>query len=190
MQWRLFAALVCAALIAPASAVATTPAEEIEQIRSEIARVERLLAERNAQNWGRAQERLSMIRDRLGTLSARLETEEREGGERRRRTENAKVEEESRRPMVNRQFEELRVRVADEVNDPRRTMQLKPALADNWFSTDQVRTLLELYRRDADRLAALQLLAPRISDRENRMRLQEAFSRRADRDKALAILAQ
>jgi hypothetical protein len=174
-----FAALVLAAL--PALASRPTTREELEELRSELARVESLLAEKSKESVGRAQERLGIVREKLSKFADRLEKEgalaEKPG---KPAGEKAALDDKA--------LDQLRSRMAEARYDSLRHQQLETQLAASFVTPAQAVTLLRLYKRPGDRMKALEIIAPRLTDRANVLLVQDAFDRPDEKEKALKLV--
>lgn len=65
---------------------------------------------------------------------------------------------------------------------------LESAISDRWVCVAQVVELLELYSFSADKLAALKLMKPAISDPQNRFKIYSALTFSSDKEEAKKIL--
>ena len=65
---------------------------------------------------------------------------------------------------------------------------LEEAARHGWFTTDQVVAVLGQFDFGNNKLKALEILAPRLNDRENAFKIFQAFEFDADKKKAKAIL--
>jgi hypothetical protein len=86
-------------------------------------------------------------------------------------------------------FEALACAVRDSHYDARRVEALRLEARSGWFSAAQVRRLLELVDYEGNRMLALEALAPRVVDLENRMVILGVFEYDATRARAHALLA-
>ncbi|MBN2360599.1 MAG: DUF4476 domain-containing protein [Deltaproteobacteria bacterium] len=66
---------------------------------------------------------------------------------------------------------------------------LAEAARRGWFSAEQVVALLGQFDFGNDKLKALEILAPRLADRENAFKIFQAFDFEGDKNKARAILS-
>jgi hypothetical protein len=67
---------------------------------------------------------------------------------------------------------------------------IESASSRNYFRVTQLRVVIDLLPFSANKLRALELVAPRLVDPENTMSLYEAFPFSADKDQARQILSR
>jgi hypothetical protein len=92
-------------------------------------------------------------------------------------------------PMAREDFEEAFAALEARGFAGERLDVLSELCRHNWFVVEQARRLIESFSFGKDRLQALELLAPRIVDRQNDFRLFEAFTFESDKAQARRILS-
>lgn len=187
---RRLAPIALAALLAPSAAFAAdTLREDLDELRGELSRVENLLKEGGRENAGRAQERLSMVREKFDKFAEKLgktvKLDEKGGG-----TTPARPVEPAKTALDESAFNQLKSRLTDAKSASLKETQLKTALASSWVTAQQALSLLRTYKYTDQRLAALRLIAPRLVDRKDVLVLQDAFEHADEKEKALKIVNQ
>jgi hypothetical protein len=64
---------------------------------------------------------------------------------------------------------------------------IRSAAAKNWFTVDQVGTLIDLLTYGSDKVSAVQVCAPKVVDPENAFALGSHFTYSSDKEAALAL---
>lgn len=104
-----------------------------------------------------------------------------------------RMEREERRRQMPREmdpasFSALQDAVARQPFSDGRLSVIASAAAYNWFTVGQVRSLIDSIRPSDDRLRAVELLWPRVLDRQNAFLLEQAFPFSGDRARLRRIL--
>jgi len=92
-------------------------------------------------------------------------------------------------PMTRDDFEAALASIASHGFAAERLEVIAQLARGNWFVVEQARRVIESFSFGKDRLQALELLAPRIVDRQNDFRLFEAFTFESDKAQARRILS-
>jgi hypothetical protein len=93
-------------------------------------------------------------------------------------------------PMDDGTFSTLVARINGEGFSDGKLRVLQEAARNNFFVCAQAKQLLPLYAFDKDRLRALELIAPRLLDRQNGFTLIESFPFSESKSKAQRILSR
>lgn len=93
-----------------------------------------------------------------------------------------------RRPLGKKRWANLKRAIKAEGFAEGKLRVLDSATQDSYFLVGQVKQLLKLFSFGDDKLQALEIVTPRILDRENSFQLYKSFSFAGERDRAKAIL--
>jgi len=91
------------------------------------------------------------------------------------------------RPMFDGRFEELLQVVRAEAFGQGKLRILEGAARDNYFVIAQVRRVIETFSFPSDKMRALEIMAPRVLDRQNAFSLYSAFDFEMEKEQARVI---
>lgn len=186
---RLAPLALALAIVPSAAFAADTLREDLDDLRGELSRVEKLLQEGGRENAGRAQERLSMLREKFDKFSEKLgksvKLDEKGGG-----TTPVKAPEPQKAALDDATFSQLKARLADAKTPSLKETQLKTALSGSWVTVQQALSLLRTYKYSDQRFNALRIIAPRLVDRKDVLTIQDAFDHADEKERALKMVSQ
>jgi len=170
----------------PALADGPKISDDLEEIRGELQRTDKLLSENTRESAGRAQERLSIVREKFEKLAERLGRGDWKASEKGPGDKPAV----SRVVIDDASFNALGRALTEAKTPSLKETVLRTQLATVYVTSEQTLKLLKTYRHDDERMNALKLIAPRLYDHKNTLIIGNAFDHADEKEKALKIVSQ